>query len=382
MAYADEIKLDIKFYDQVWSSMDLNPDRLTNEINKMFIYNETETKRHNYSDNYFDYDKQYVQSSGISGSAGLNIFGVTLGGSGSTSSSSGNQLSTTTQSIFSATEIQHIISQEQIDIQWSGEKFIPKSFSVYKMTDLTDHLQTAIIAKQLIADKANGAIIRTVNAIKLPVVSLNSRTMTFTGEIKLYTGNVTSIPKLWLLCDGTSLSRIEYQRLFSVIGTTYGAGDGSTKFNLPDFRGRFPMGVDELKIRVNEATHLGQAGGKAMHQLSVAELPAHKHDKGTLAISANGAHSHTYRDPGHNHGGQTGDSAPQDGGGRGTVSGGGIHDRGRHVHTIAIDKTSISIDMAGSHIHDIIGEMSSVGLGQQFQLISPFQTCNYIIYTG
>ncbi|CAF1469113.1 unnamed protein product [Didymodactylos carnosus] len=382
MVYSNETKLDIKFYDQVWSSMDLNPNRLTSVINKMFIYNETETKRHNYSNNYFDYDKQYVQSSGSSESAGLNILGIgALGGSGSSSSSSENQLSTTTQSIFSATEIQHAISQQQIDIQWLGEKLIPKSFSVYKMTDITDYLQTAIIAKQMIADKANGAIFRTVSTI-IPTVSTDSRLTTFTGEIKLYTGDVASIPELWLLCNGAVLSRTEYQRLFSVIGITYGAGDGSTTFNLPDFRGRFPIGVDELQIRVGEATKLGMAGGNATHQLTVAELPAHTHDQGKLVISGSGTHSHTYSDPGHNHGGSTGAAAPEHGGGRGTVNGGGIHDRGLHVHTIATDTTHISIDAAGDHIHEIVGETGSIGSGAEFGIINPFQTCHYMIYTG
>src|SRR5690242_494962 len=51
-----------------------------------------------------------------------------------------------------------------------------------------------------------------------------------------------SAPTGWLLCDGTAVSRATYATLFGVIGTTYGTGDGSTTFNLPDFRGRVPAG--------------------------------------------------------------------------------------------------------------------------------------------
>jgi microcystin-dependent protein len=53
---------------------------------------------------------------------------------------------------------------------------------------------------------------------------------------------VTS-PTGWLICNGSAISRTTYATLFAVIGTTYGVGDGSTTFNLPDLRGRSPFGV-------------------------------------------------------------------------------------------------------------------------------------------
>lgn len=51
-------------------------------------------------------------------------------------------------------------------------------------------------------------------------------------------------PTGWLECDGVAVSRSEFSELFNVIGTAYGNGDGSTTFNLPDFRGRFLRGWD------------------------------------------------------------------------------------------------------------------------------------------
>ena len=51
-------------------------------------------------------------------------------------------------------------------------------------------------------------------------------------------------PTGWLLCQGQAVSRTTYAQLFSVIGTTYGSGDGSTTFNLPDMRGRVAVGSD------------------------------------------------------------------------------------------------------------------------------------------
>ena len=53
---------------------------------------------------------------------------------------------------------------------------------------------------------------------------------------------IDKIPNGWLICNGAAISRTTYKALFNVIGTTYGAGDGSTTFNLPDFQGKFLRG--------------------------------------------------------------------------------------------------------------------------------------------
>ena len=52
-----------------------------------------------------------------------------------------------------------------------------------------------------------------------------------------------TLPSGWLLCNGAAVSRSTYAKLFTRIGTKYGAGDGSTTFNLPDFRDRYPIGT-------------------------------------------------------------------------------------------------------------------------------------------
>ena len=64
------------------------------------------------------------------------------------------------------------------------------------------------------------------------------------GEVKMYAGSTA--PQGWLMCDGSAVSRNTYARLFEIIGTTYGAGDGETTFNLPDLRGRVVTGVGTL----------------------------------------------------------------------------------------------------------------------------------------
>jgi microcystin-dependent protein len=76
-----------------------------------------------------------------------------------------------------------------------------------------------------------------------------------TGAILAYGG--ASAPSLFLLCDGSAVSRTTYSSLFTAIGVAYGAGDGSTTFNLPDGRGFFLRGVD------NGAGHDPDASSRA-----------------------------------------------------------------------------------------------------------------------
>lgn len=86
-------------------------------------------------------------------------------------------------------------------------------------------------------------------------------------------------PSGWAICDGSAISRSTYSALFAVIGTTWGGGDGSTTFNLPNFRGRALIGVSGSHA-------LASTGGAESVTLSVGQLPAH---------------SHTVTDPGHVH---------------------------------------------------------------------------------
>ena len=107
------------------------------------------------------------------------------------------------------------------------------------------------------------------------------------GEIKLWTSDTLPSAK-WLICNGAAISRTTYSALFNLIGTTYGAGDGSTTFNIPDLRGNVPVG----KSTDTEFDTLGKKGGEKTHKLTVAELAAHTH-----AIAANAGGSTSDRFP-------------------------------------------------------------------------------------
>jgi prepilin-type N-terminal cleavage/methylation domain-containing protein len=102
------------------------------------------------------------------------------------------------------------------------------------------------------------------------------------------------IPDGWLICDGRAVSRIDQAVLFAVIGTTYGPGDGSTTFNLPDMRGRVVTGLDDMGsgaanvITDGSARILGGKFGEQAHQLTVAEMPRHTHTFGVYEWEGDG----------------------------------------------------------------------------------------------
>lgn len=103
------------------------------------------------------------------------------------------------------------------------------------------------------------------------------------GAISEYAG--ATAPTNWLICDGSAISRTTYADLFNVIGTRYGTGDGSTTFNLPDLRGRVPVGLNSNDTDFNT---LGNTGGEKTHTLTVQEMPSHRH---SIAVTEEGGTS-------------------------------------------------------------------------------------------
>lgn len=162
-------------------------------------------------------------------------------------------------------------------------------------------------------------------------------------------------PTGFLLCQGQAVSRTTYAVLFAAIGTTYGVGDGVTTFNLPDLRGRVPVGPDAGAGRVSNAWNpnlLGQGGG---HQM----LHAHHHPNngGTSVESAVHAHAVT--------------GFPQtrhEGGGFAYTNWDGVY-----AGVLTATETAF-------HTHSLVGTTSDEGAGNQ-QNMQPFQVCQWIVKT-
>ena len=135
-----------------------------------------------------------------------------------------------------------------------------------------------------------GNVVQLDSSARLPAVDGSQLTglgAVPSGVVAPFAGS--SAPAGWLLCYGQAVSRTAYAALFTVISTTFGAGDGSTTFNLPDLRGRAPFGVDNMGGTaagrlgsgvpggITSAAALGATGGEQSHTLGTNEMPSHSH---------------------------------------------------------------------------------------------------------
>jgi len=238
-----------------------------------------------------------------------------------------------------------------------------------------------------------------IGHIELQEIKLKNRCPI--GSIKLFGG--LEAPEGWLLCDGSVVLRENFKELFDVIGETYGQGDDDNSFRLPDLRGRTAIGAG----KGNDLTdhELGEKIGSEAHNLTIKELPNHKHSGTT---SSNGDHNHsgkTSSNGGHNHSGTTGGANRMRIKIMGSVglNGGidGIHGPGHgndntgpsidkfdtldfayssHTHNLTTDNKgshnhTFDTDNNGKHQHSIPSE----GNGQPYSVMQPSLSLNYII---
>lgn len=213
------------------------------------------------------------------------------------------------------------------------------------------------------------------------------------GLIFPYAGSTTSAPAGYLFCAGQAVSRATYAGLFAVVSTTYGAGDGSTTFNVPDLRARFIAGADSMAGaaagRLAGYT-LGAVGGASTVTLAVANLPSHNH-----ALTDPG-HAHAVYDPGHVHGGVTDANGTHNhtyehtgltGGPVLAGSGSGYQldqqtwgtsSDGNHQHSFTTYGAATGISLYGSGTGITL---ANTGSGTAFDILPPSLTLAYVIKT-
>jgi microcystin-dependent protein len=185
------------------------------------------------------------------------------------------------------------------------------------------------------------------------------------GGMIPYTG--TSAPNSsFVLPYGQAISRTTYATYFTQVSTTFGTGDGSTTFNVPDLRGRVPFGKDNMggsaASRLSNAatggivgTTLGATGGEQAHTLTTAELAAH---------------SHGITDPGHNHPPINGATAVQDGGANDPLG----TNAGSQTRRVS---TSVPSQATGTNTTGI--SINNAGSGNSHNSVPPGIVLNYIL---
>jgi microcystin-dependent protein len=224
-----------------------------------------------------------------------------------------------------------------------------------------------LTGEQTISDKTltTPTIASFVNATHTHTSSATGGTLSLfsSGMIMPYAGS--SAPTGWLICDGSAVSRTTYSGLFAICGTTYGVGDTTTTFNIPNLKGKTPVGYNSAE---GEFDALGETGGAKTVTLTTTSMPAHTHTVDpasattgssglTLTVGSNecleyessGSHLTIVRPDGY--------------GSDGNVSLGA--GSGSHTHSIDIPSTT----------------SSSAGSDGSHNNLQPYLTLNYIIKT-
>lgn len=165
------------------------------------------------------------------------------------------------------------------------------------------------------------------------------------GTIMIHAGWFA--PTNWLYCDGSAISRNTYPDLYFQCGVTYGAGNGTTTFNVPNLSNRFPLG--------ESFSHFRGDTGTGSTTLTSSNLPTHNHGVGSATASASGVHAHF------------GD------GGSGSAHFAGVGSE------FAAD-TGVGFTSAdGSHFHNLSGFTDNSGSSTPFTAMPPFLAVQFII---
>ena len=248
---------------------------------------------------------------------------------------------------------------------------------------------------------------------------VNQKYITPIGSILCYAGQV--VPNGWLFCNGSEVSKIQYEQLYLAIGDHYGTPLNPNNFILPNLEQRLPLGK-------SSSNNLGDTSGNQTITLGVNQIPAHTHTgttttngqhdhSGNIAssglhahtgtTSTDGTHNHTATDLGHAHSYNDAYFAENRGGGTniyGTSSSTdydndyiyrtptpitstgyaniNVANNGAHSHTLNVANNGThthTIDIVNNGSHNHTFTTSSVGSGSSINIMNPYIILNYII---
>jgi microcystin-dependent protein len=254
-------------------------------------------------------------------------------GSGTYSLPAGNPVVTNTviSSTWANTTLTDIASALTGSVASDGQTPMSSSLNMAsnKIISVTDPTNAQDAATKAYVDAADAILTAAIAAVSsVPTATINM-------------WPTATAPTGYLLCAGSAVSRTTYAALFAVIGTTFGVGDGTTTFNVPNYTNRMPYG-----------TTIGATGGTA----------------DAIVVSHTHTATSTVTDPTHNHTISPFSSSP--GGGGGTPGGDWKHDLGG---TVTTSSSSTGITVATSN--------ASTGSSGTNQNLPPYLGINFIIKT-
>jgi titin len=216
--------------------------------------------------------------------------------------------------------------------------------------------------------------VRTKNAAGFSGYSITSNVVFLAlipaGVVVPFAGG--TIPSGWLEANGQAVSRTTFAQLYGALTTTYGTGDGTTTFNVPDLRTRTAVMVDGTQT---EFDVLGETGGSAALVLSETQLPSHTHGLGSFASATGGNHDHRA-------GVSNGFAGDLDI----AIDNGTGSDGGRYSFTDSYTDANhpssfLYADSQGAHTHSFSGSTATTGTSTAHNELQPYLTLRYIIAT-